>query len=96
MEHIEKATSFIRLTELDGIKAFDFIKEKTGVKVSVIALALSFFTILLSLFVDISGFVVAIVCAIIPIIFSFKSLENAKSSRDNIRYMTYWVVFALA
>jgi hypothetical protein len=81
MEHIEKATAFLQLTELDNIQAFDVVKQKTGVKVSVIALGLAIFTILLSLLVDISGFIIAVICAIIPIIFSFKSLENKSSSR---------------
>jgi uncharacterized membrane protein len=81
MEHIEKATAFLQLTELDSIQAFDVVKQKTGVKVSVIALGLAVFTILLSLLVDISGFIIAVICAIIPIIFSFKSLENKSSSR---------------
>jgi hypothetical protein len=81
MEHIEKATAFLQLTELDSIQAFDVVKQKTGVKVSVIALGLAIFTILLSLLVDISGFIIAVICAIIPIIFSFKSLENKSSSR---------------
>jgi hypothetical protein len=59
---------------LDNIQALDILKQKAGVKVSVIAFGLAIITFLLSLIVDISGFVVAVICAIIPIIFSFKSL----------------------
>lgn len=64
-------------------------------KVSILAFGVAFFLILFSFIVDISEFIVAIICAIIPIVLSFKSLENKNSSNENIRYMTYWVVFAL-
>ena len=71
------------------------MKEKTGINPSVFALALGIF-LLICIMVSSAAvpIVIAIACYLVPAYFTFDAMET-KEAEDDIRFMTYWIVFAI-
>lgn len=93
-EYIEQAIKATRLDTLDDNPSLKVIKEKTGLRPSQVALALVVFLTVILFIAQASTFIVAIACFLVPAYFSFLSLETHEKE-DDIKYLTYWVVFAL-
>lgn len=51
------------------------------------------FVIIVALTSNATGIVVSLTCCLIPAYFTFVALESP-NSEDNIKYLTYWILFA--
>lgn len=93
-EYVEQAIKAIKLDSLDNNRSLAVVTEKTGLRPSQVALALIVFLTVVLFIAEASAFIVGIACFLIPAYFSFLSLETHNKD-DDIKYLTYWVVFAL-
>lgn len=71
------------------------MQEKYNVKPSLAAVALFALLLLLSPIFGTHSLLTSLVCYLIPAYLSFRALESS-DKEDDIRYLTYWVLFSLA
>jgi len=85
----------LKFQALDRMQSLQFIEEKYKVKPS--ALLLIGFVVLLVLtpLLNTHSILTSIVCYLIPAYLSFLALEST-DKEDDIRYLTYWIVFSAA
>ena len=85
----------LRFQALDRMPQLQIIEEKTKLKPSYIFLIFFALLLLLSPFLKTHGIMTSLVCYLIPAYLSFLALESV-DKEDDIRYLTYWIVFSLA
>lgn len=95
MEYLQQLTHATKLEKLDSLKQLAFIQEKTGQKPSTIIVLSLAVLVLFALLFDISTFVISVVCCLVPAFESFLALESPAED-DDIKYLTYWIVFSLS
>lgn len=93
-EYIDQAIKLAKLDALDNNRSLTVITDKTGLRLSQLALALIVFLTVVLFIAEASTFIVGIACFLVPAYFSFLSLETHNKD-DDIKYLTYWVIFAL-
>jgi receptor expression-enhancing protein 5/6 len=74
--------------------ALKFIEEKYKIKPSVVLLIAFVLLLLLSPILNTHSLLTSIVCYLIPAYLSFIALEST-DKEDDIRYLTYWIIFSL-
>lgn len=84
----------LKLDTLDSNESIVFIKEKTHLRPSQLAFAIIVFLSIVLIVAQASTLVTCIGCFLIPAYFSFISLEAHDHDKD-VKYLTYWVVFAV-
>lgn len=85
----------LRFQALDRIPQLQIVEEKTKLKPSYLFLIIFALLLLLSPILRTHGIMTSLVCYLVPAYLSFLALESV-DKEDDIRYLTYWIVFSLA
>ena len=95
MEQVNKYIEPLKFKKLDKISSLKFVKEKLNIQPSVLLLIIFVVLLLLSPFLKTHTIMTSLVCYLIPAYLSFLALES-KDKEDDIRYLTYWIIFSAA
>ncbi len=95
MEQLNKFIEPLKFQALDRMQSLKFIEEKYKVKPSIVLLIAFVVLLLLTPFLHTHAILTSIVCYLIPAYLSFLALEST-DKEDDIRYLTYWIVFSVA
>ena len=95
MEQLNKFIEPLKFQALDKIPSLKIIQEKLNIQPSVLLLIVFVVLLLLSPFLKTHTIMTSLVCYLIPAYLSFLALES-KDKEDDIRYLTYWIIFSAA
>ena len=94
MDYLNKFLEPLNVAALDNLPGLKFIEEKYKLKPSLSLLAISAAMLVLTPILGVYAFTTGIFCFLVPAFLSFLALES-KEKADDIKYLTYWVVFSL-
>ena len=94
MELVNKFIQPLQFEALDKLPALKFVEEKYKIKPSAVLLIVFVVLLVLSPILNTHSILTSIVCYLIPAYLSFIALESV-DKEDDIRYLTYWIVFSL-
>ena len=94
MDQLNKYIEPMQFKPLDNMTCFKVIEEKTKLKPSVVLLIFFVIMLVLSPILKTYTLLTSLVCYLIPAYLSFLALES-KEKDDDIRYLTYWILFSL-
>jgi len=95
MDQLKKYLEPLKLETLDRLPGLSFIETKYKVKPSYVLLGLFAILLILSPILNTHSLLTSIICYLIPAYLSFIALEST-DKEDDIRYLTYWIIFSLA
>lgn len=95
MDQLSRYIEPLKFQALDRMESLKIIEEKTKVKPSVLLLIVFVLLLLLSPIFKTHTIMTSLVCYLIPAYLSFLALES-KDKEDDIRYLTYWIIFSVA
>jgi len=75
------------------MQSLRFVEEKYQVKPSAVLLITFVVLLMLSPLLNTHGVLISIICYLIPAYLSFVALEST-DKEDDIRYLTYWIIFS--
>ena len=94
MDQLNKYIEPLQFKPLDNMASLKVIEEKTKMKPSVLLLVFFVVMLILSPVLKTYTILTSLVCYLIPAYLSFLALES-KEKEDDIRYLTYWILFSL-
>jgi receptor expression-enhancing protein 5/6 len=95
MQEVEKIFQQLKLDSLDRLPGLAFVEKKYKVKPSLIFVIVFVVLLVLAPILNTHSLLTSLVCYLIPAYLSFLALEST-DKEDDIRYLTYWILFSLA